>query len=111
MSIREIVQSIQKELAKGQPDPHEAADRLLKLTAILGNINDEIRSADAHYAIVLLRYLDSDEAANRAKIRAETSPEYQRKREARDTKELAQEMIGSLKYYLRSVGEEMRLQR
>jgi len=32
-----------------------------------------------------------------------------RKREARDTKELALEMIRSLKYYLRAKEEELRL--
>lgn len=95
-TIRGMVRTIQQEIAAGGLDPHHAADLLMKLTAVLGNCNDEIRLADAHYAIVLLRCLDSDEAVNRAKIRAETSPEYQRRREARDTKELAQEMIGAL---------------
>ena len=60
---------------------------------------------------VLLGYLDAEAKANRAKIRAETSPEYQRKREARDTKELVQELVRSLKYFLRSKEEEMRLSR
>ncbi len=79
------------------------------LSALLGNCNDEIRKADASYAEVLLRFLESEDAANRAKVRAECSPEFQRKREARDTKELVIEMVRSLKYLLRSVEEEMRL--
>jgi hypothetical protein len=53
------------------------------------------------FAKVLLQCLDSDEAASRAKIRAETTPEHERKREARDTKELVVHMIGSLKYFLK----------
>ena len=111
MTIRDMVKAVQQDVAAGGLEPQAAADRLMKLTALLGNINEELRNADAHYAIVLLRYLDADEAANRAKIRAETSPEYQRRREARDIKELAQEMIRALKYYLRSAEEEMRLTR
>jgi hypothetical protein len=91
--------------------PDRAAELLNKLTALIGNLNDEIREADAKFAEVLLKYLDSDEAANRAKIRAETSPEFMRKREARDTKELAIELARSLKYFLRSKEEEMRLTR
>jgi hypothetical protein len=39
----------------------------------LATCNDEIRQADAEFATVLLHHLDSEEAANRAKIRAETS--------------------------------------
>ena len=60
---------------------------------------------------MLLDHLEGSEAANRAKIRAETTPEFARKQEARDTKELVQEMVRALKYYLRSLEEEMRLAR
>lgn len=111
-TVRGLVRMIQAEVrdsADLQPD--RAAELMNKLTALLGNCNDAIREADAAYAEVLLKALDSDEAANRAKIRAETTPEYQRKREARDTKELAVELTRSLKYFLRSKEEEMRLTR
>ena len=111
LSIREMVKSAQRDIGAGSLVPQQAAELLMKLTALLGNINDEIREADSLYAAVLLACLDSDEAANRAKIRAETTPAYQRRREARDTKELAQEMIRAIKYYLRSAEEEMRLSR
>ena len=53
----------------------------------------EIRAADAAYASVLLVCLDSEERANRAKIRAEITPEFQRRQEARDTKDLLRELI------------------
>ena len=59
----------------------------------------------------LLRWYEVEEKANRARIKAETSSEYVRKREARDLKELALEMIGTLKYLLRAYSEEMRLAR
>jgi hypothetical protein len=77
----------------------------------MGNTNDEIREADAAYATVLLTCLNTEEKANRAKIRAEISPEYARKREARDTKELVLELVRSLRHYLRCLQEEMRLAR
>jgi len=91
--------------------PSRAAELLTKLTALLGNCNDEIREADHAYAVVLLQFLDSDEAANRARIRAETSMPFVRKREARDTKELVIELVRSLKYFLKAKEEEMRLSR
>ena len=111
-SVRGLIHDIQKELRdSGELLPDRASELLTRLTALLGNVNDEIREADAIYASVLLTCLQSDEAASRAKIRAETTPEYLRKREARDVKELTLEMIRSLKYYLRSKEEEMRLTR
>jgi hypothetical protein len=55
--------------------------------------------------------LQSDEAANRARIRAEVTPEYQRARAAKDTEKLVLELIRSCKKYLSSLDEEMRLSR
>ena len=110
-SVRDMVRRIQGELRVGALEPDQAREHLIALTALLGNCLQEIREADADYAHVLLAHLESSEKANRAKIRAEISPEYQRKQEARDTRELVQEMARSLKYYLRSQEEELRLAR
>ena len=109
-TVRDMVRAMQVEIrATDDLQPDRAATLLNRLTALLGNINDEIREADGAYAVVLLQHLESSEAANRAKIRAETTPEFYRKREARDTKELCQELVRSLKYFLRSKEEERRL--
>lgn len=91
--------------------PDRAAELMNRLAALMGNINDEIRDADMEYAVVLLSHLEAEEAANRAKIRAQTTPAYRRRQEARDTKELTVELVRSLKYFLRSKEEEMRLAR
>lgn len=91
--------------------PERARTVLAKLTALMGNCNEEVRIADQEYALELLHCLEADEAANRARIRAETSPAFTRKRIARDTKELCIELVRSLKYFLRSIEEEMRLTR
>jgi hypothetical protein len=91
--------------------PGRAADLLAKTTALIGNCNAEIRDAEFQYAQVLLGHLNADGPANRAKIRAETTPEFQRRQEARDTKELVVEMTRSLKYILRAAEEELRLSR
>jgi hypothetical protein len=111
MTVRELVKQIQIEIRDTDLQPARAAELLTKLTALLGNCFEEIREADHVYALVLLSCLESEAKANRAKIRAETSPEYRRKREARDTRDLVQELIGSLKYLLRSAEAEMRLAR
>lgn len=112
MTVRELVRSYQREIQQAADLlPDRAAELLTKLTALIGNCNDEIRESDAIYASVLLACLESEAKANRATIRAETSPEYQRRREARDTKELVVELSRSLKYFLRAKAEELQLSR
>lgn len=111
MTIREMVRAIEKEVRDTDLQPSRAAELLMKATALLGNCAAEIREADHDYAVVLLGHLDTDEAANRARIRAEISPEYKRKREAKDTREVVVELVRSLKYFLKAAEEEMRLSR
>ena len=84
---------------------------MMMATALIGNVLDEIRLADAVYASVLLTCLDSSDKASHAKIRAETTSAYARRQEARDARVLLVEMIASLKYFLRVKTEEMRLAR
>ncbi len=110
VTVRGMVALAQTEI-RDTPDlsPDRARHLLAHLSGLIGNCNDEIRMADAAYAQTLLVALRTEDTANRARIAAECSPEYQRKREARDTKELVIELIRSLKYWLRSMEEEMRL--
>ena len=110
-SVRDLIHGYQKEIRDTDLQPERAAELLTKLTALMGNTNDAIRECDAAYAVVLLNCLEREEKANRAKIRAEISPEYARKREARDAKELVIELVRSLRHYLRCLQEEMRLAR
>ena len=109
MTVRDMIHDMQREVRDTDLQPDRASELLTRLSALLGNVNDEIREADMEYSCRLLMFLDSEEKANRAKIRAETTPEYSRKREARDVKELTLEMIRSLKYYLRAKEEELRV--
>lgn len=111
MTIRERVRKIQADLRDGALTPDMAREHLVTLTALMGNVNDELREADVEYKHVLLRFLSGDEAANRARIKAECSSEWLRAREAKDTKDLIVEMIRSCKAYLRSLSEEMNLAR
>lgn len=111
-SVRELVKSYQREIQQ-TPDlqPDRAAEVLMQLTSLMGNCSDEIREADSEYAVTLLHFLDTEKKANRAKIRAEISPEFRRKQEARDTKDLVVELARSLKYFLRAKSEELQMSR
>lgn len=109
MSARELIREAQKEVREGDLTPQLASDLLVRLTSLLSTVLTEIRDADMAYNAVLLAHLNGEEAANRARIRAQTTPEYARAREAKDTKDVLLELIRSLKIVLRTQTEEMRL--
>lgn len=111
MTIRERVRRIQHQLRDEGPTPDVARESLVTLTALLGNVVDEQRAADQQFKLVLLGCMQTEKKANRARIAAEVTPEYQRAREAKDTATLVVEMIRSCRAYLRSLDEEMRLSR
>lgn len=110
-SVRERVKAIQKQLRDGAPSPEQARNALMILTGLSGNISEEYRAAEMEYKPVLLKFLQSGGAANRAKIEAECSGEYARLKEAKDTQELVKQMMVTCRAYLRSLDEEMRLSR
>jgi hypothetical protein len=111
-SVREMVRALRKEMRE-DPDlqPDRATAMLIELTALYGNTLDECREADMAYNGVLLAALNGDEAASRAKIRAQATPEYARMRAAKDTEREVLESIRTLKRFIASKQEEMRLTR
>lgn len=112
VTVRELVKSYQREIQQtADLQPDRGAELLMALTALMGNIADEIRDADSEYAVTLLHFLDTEKKANRARIRAEISPEFRRKQEARDTKDLVIELTRSLKYFLRVKSDELQMAR
>jgi hypothetical protein len=111
VTVRDRIKGIQVELRDTDVSPMRSREMLVELTALLGNCMDEMRQADAEFSHQLAAYLETETKANRARILAETTPAYHRKRTAHDTRELVVEMIRSLKVVLRSTEEEMRLAR
>jgi hypothetical protein len=110
-TIRSMVKAIQAEVRSGNIAPLRAADLQAQLAALMGNIAEEQTEADCEYNDVYLTCLKAEEKANRAKIVAETSPQYKRKREARDTLKLAESMGTALRALVRAAQEEMRMTR
>ena len=108
ISLYERIQAIQGQLADGQLTPDLARESLVKLTALLGNVHDLQRKADHDYKLVLLGCMQSNKAANRARIEAECTSQYDEARKAGDLAKLVIENIRSLKQYMRSLDEEMR---
>ena len=110
LTVRDMVKQAQADML-GDLAPADARAMLVRLTSLLGNCADEQREADLAYAIVLRDAFAAESKSNRAKIVAECSPEYTRSRLARDTARQVLEMVRTLKAYMRSVDEEMRLTR
>lgn len=110
-SVRQRVNFFKAEILSGDLTPHRASEIEQQLTALLGNILDEQRIADSCYAEVYAAALREEKKANRAKVMAETSPQYLRKREVQDTHTLAVEMIRSMRGLVRMATEELRLTR
>jgi hypothetical protein len=111
VTIRERIKGIQAELANGALTPDLARESLVRLTALLGNVHDAQRKADHEYKLVLLGCLQGKKAANRARIEAEVTPQFQTAQEMKDLANLVIEMIRSCKSYMRSLEEEQRLTR
>lgn len=112
MSVREMIRDVQIELQRADDlTPFRASTLELKLAALLGNVLEEIRKADMAYATVYAAHLKAEGKANRAKVFAETTTEFQRTREARDTHAWMVNMVRTLRQYQRTSAEEMRLQR
>ena len=103
------IRDIRDSLAKGDLPPGIAASHLNELSALIGNVNSEIRLADLEYSKVLYEELSAEGKANIAKIKAEISEEYQTARRWKDVRELVREMIASLKYYLREKADERKV--
>lgn len=111
MTVRERVAAAQREIGAGNLEVTRACDLLDELSALVGNINVELMEADIEFATVLLECYEKEETANRANIRAETTDQYRRKREAKNTLKLAETLIAALKLRIRTAHEEMRLTR
>src|SRR5688572_10343650 len=63
-TVRDMIRAVQVELRDGEVAPSRARELLIELTALSGNCSTELRQAEADYNAVLLKHLDSDEAAN-----------------------------------------------
>ena len=65
MTIREIISKHQNELAKGDLMPARAADILTELSALFGNVLDEVAVREVAYHKVLLLALETEKSANK----------------------------------------------
>lgn len=98
--MRELRDQIHRVLElSAQPDraPHEMADLLVQLTALYASLSEEVITREFRYKSVLKAWHEKEQAASRAKIQAETTPEYREWKEAVTLEKALVEHIRSLK--------------
>lgn len=106
MTIRDIIKNFQTEIRNTDLQPERAAEILSKSAALFGNVNDVIRERSMIYNKKLLEILGNEKSVAKAKVIAETTPEFESYLEAKGTKEALLELIRSLKYFLKAKEEE-----
>jgi len=107
-SVRDMVHEIQVRVLKGGLTVDVALEDMNALGALLGNVNDQISKCKMAYNQCYLHHFDVEGKANRARIKADTGPEYAALMDAQNTKELVVTMIGTLKYLVRNEHEHMK---
>lgn len=110
-TVRGLVDAVRHEVMAGELTATRAGELSTTLSALLGNIASEVLDADMAYNAVFAKCLDEEGKANRARIRAELTEDYRRKREAHDLHMVAVEMIRSLRKLQESVRAEINLAR
>lgn len=100
-TIRDRINAYQSEILQGDLLPERASIILNELSSLYGNILDRIKDTEMIYNKILLKYLDEEQKANRAKIRAEISQEYADMKDATNTEKVTIQMIRSLSKFLK----------
>jgi hypothetical protein len=111
MSIRSTIEEIRNELRDTPPaDAMACSEYLVKLSAIYGNVNDEIGRTEALHHQNMAQMLDTDPTVGveKLKIKAQALPAYIDLQTAKRLSELTKELINSLKYRSRALENEWR---
>ena len=107
LSVRELIKNLQIE-ARGDLTPGRAAEMIVELSSLLGNVNEYIKDRQMAYNKWLLPLIEVEGTVAKAKLVGETSSFYEELLDAKNAHELVIEMMRSLKYYLRIKEEEYR---
>jgi hypothetical protein len=111
VSNRERVIAISEELQSGEVLPAAARNYLMAATGLLGAFVQEHRLAERAYRHVLYGCQQVEKVAARAKVASEVTPQYDEMVAAKDAVAYCEQVIMSLKVFLRSLDNEMQLSR
>jgi hypothetical protein len=111
MSIREMIDNYRNEIHNTDLTPSRASEILVELSALVGNVAEELKNREMEYNrrfFALLTAQEGRKSVALAKAESLTTPEWEAVREAQNSRETLMELIRSLKYYLKTKLEESR---
>lgn len=108
-TIRDRIRVIERAMLVGSLHPAQVREFLSVTTALLGSCGREVTEADLAFKSFLAGCRRSLPSAAAARIEAEDSPQYRRKREAEAEFAQCDELVKSLKVMLRSLDSEMKV--
>jgi hypothetical protein len=108
-TIRQRLWVIEKAMLQGGLPPARVREFLTIATALLGSVNREVTEADLAFNAFLAGCRRNCKTAAQARMEAEDSPQYRRKREAEAEQANCEEMVRTLKALLKSLDSEMHL--
>ena len=103
-----MLEDYQNEILNKDLAPDRAVSILTRLSAVYGNVNDEILKTDLAFNRVLKDALEANEKANRAMIQAKTTKEYEAMMVAKNCEKELLALIRSLNRFLKVKEDEMR---
>ena len=111
VSIRERVQAIGTAMISDDPAPALLRKHEVMLSGLLSHINKAVTGAEIAYKKKLAELRGQCKTAAEAKMQAEATQEFADWLEAEATKDSAMEMLRTFRSTLKSVSDEMRMQR
>ena len=103
-SIRDSIRKILSDTwANNDMQPMEASDKLIKLSAMLGNVGDAIVQYERSYARIKIDKMleDTKMPTSKVEILCQDTDQYQQLREAKELQRAMIEAIRSLKVFIR----------
>jgi hypothetical protein len=105
-SVRDLINARRAKMLTGTLTLDDTATLLTDCAALLGNVSEEILEAGQAYALRFKEIADADITVAKAKVIAETTPEYWRLQRANKYREVLLEMLRSLKYRFKALQAE-----
>lgn len=100
-SATELIENYRREIRDKDISRERAAEILTRLSALYGNVTEEIRQREMTYNKKYAELLNQEEKVAKAEALSKTTEEYFSFKQARDVEKVLIELIRSLKYFLR----------
>ncbi len=108
-TVRDRLRVIERAMLVGNLYPAQVREFLSIATALLGSCGRELVEADLSFNAFLAGCRRNCKTAAQARMEAEDSPQYRRKREAEAEQANCEETVRTLKAMLRSLDSEMKV--